>query len=73
MAVKSNFVLFERNVKVMYEDPQREEPGNEVGRPFTTFSYLTWFSKYFGQKGCAVRHLGIIIDLINYVFDDVTM
>jgi hypothetical protein len=47
---KINFVLFERTFKVIYEDP---------------FSYLAWFSKYFDQKQCAVRHLGIIIDLIN--------
>jgi hypothetical protein len=37
------------------------------------FSYLAWFSKYsVDQKLCAVRHLGIIIDLINWVFGDVT-
>jgi hypothetical protein len=55
MAIKVNFVLFERTFKVIYEDPS-----------------LAWFSKYFDQKYCAVRHLGIIIDLINGVFDDVT-
>ena len=39
---------------------------------FPVFSYLTWFAKYFNQKQCSVRHLGIIIDLINLVFHDVT-
>jgi hypothetical protein len=33
--------------------------------------FVPWFSKYFDQKQCAVRHLGIIIDLINWVLDDV--
>ena len=45
MAIKINFVLFERTFKVIYED---------------TFSYLAWFLKYFDQQQCAVRHLGII-------------
>jgi hypothetical protein len=51
MAIKINFVLFERTFKVIYECPL------EIFR--------TWFSKYFDQKQCAVRHLGITIDLIN--------
>jgi hypothetical protein len=57
MAIKINFVLFERTFKVLYEDSI-----------FTTFSHLAWFSKYFDQKQCAVRHLGILI----YLIDDVT-
>jgi hypothetical protein len=52
MAIKTKFVLFERTFKVVYENP-------------LTFSYLAWLSKYFDQKRCAVRQLGIIIDLIN--------
>jgi hypothetical protein len=51
---KINFVLFERTFKVIYEDPLQL---------FRTL--LAWFSKYFDQKQCAVRHLGIIIDLVN--------
>jgi hypothetical protein len=41
---------------------------------FKIFScvFVPWFAKYFNQKQCSVRHLGIIIDLINLVFDDVT-
>jgi hypothetical protein len=45
MAIKINFVLFERTFK-LYED---------------TFSYLAWFSKYFDQKQCAVRHLEFLM------------
>jgi hypothetical protein len=49
MAIIINFVLFERTFKVIY---------------YTICSYLAWFSKSFDRKQCAVRHLGIIIDLI---------
>ena len=52
MAIKINFVLFERNFKVIHEDPLQL---------FRNFE----LSKYFHEKQCAVRHLGIIIDLIN--------
>ena len=45
MAIKINFVLFERTFKVIFD-------------VFRTFA---WFLKYFDQKQCAVRHLGIII------------
>jgi hypothetical protein len=38
---------------------------------YNFFAYLAWFSKYFDQKQYAFHHLGIIIDLINWVFDDV--
>ena len=41
MAIKINFVLFERTFRVIYEDPLQR------------------------LLQCAVRHLGIIIDLIN--------
>ena len=51
MAIKINFVLFERTLKVIYEDPLQL---------FRTL--LAWFSKYFDQKQCAIRHLGIIFD-----------
>jgi hypothetical protein len=52
MAIIINFVLFEITFKVIY---------------YTTFSYLAWFSKYFDQKQCAVRHPGLIIDLIKLI------
>ena len=49
MAIKINFVLFESYIR--YEKVVK--------------GLHAWFSKYFDQKQCAVRHLGIIIDLIN--------
>ena len=60
MAIKINFVLFERTFKVIYE------------YLLQLSSYLAWFSKYYDQKQCTVRHFGIIIHVINCVFDDVT-
>jgi hypothetical protein len=54
MTTKIKFVLFERTFKVMYKDPLQL---------FRTLH--AWFSKYFDQKQYTVRHLGIIIDLIN--------
>jgi hypothetical protein len=53
MAIKINCVSFERTFKVIYEDLLQ------------LFRTLLGFRKYFDQKQCAVRHLGIIIDLIN--------
>ena len=53
MAIKINFVLFERAFKGIYENPLQ------------LFPIFAWFSKYFDQKQCAVRHLGSIFDLIN--------
>jgi hypothetical protein len=60
MAIKINFVLFERTFQVIYEDPFFFKLYMK-----TTFSYLAWFSKYFDQKQCPVRHLDVIIDLID--------
>ena len=58
MAIKINFVLFEREFKVIYEDLL------QLFRTLLGFP-SEGFSIYLDQKQCAVRHLGIIIDLIS--------
>ena len=60
MAIKINFVLFQRTFKVIYEDP------SQLFR--TLLGFRNVLTKKSVQSGILI---GIIIDLINWVFDDV--
>jgi hypothetical protein len=50
MAIKMNFVLFERTFKVIYEHPLQL---------FRTFN--AWFSKYFDQKHFCVQSAMLVL------------